>query len=127
MPHNHEYIEMQDMDEIRKNKSLKDKVIVLEEIEKQLSDKSIEGHARKTILQEKETTKKAIELLKNPEITFDEYLKKMGLLDEYLKLNKMSSRGGSKKHKSKKHRSKKHRSKKHGSKMHRSKKHRSRR
>jgi len=98
MPH-------QDID--RKNASLKDKYNVLKQIEEQLSDKSIQGHVRNTILEGKKTTEKAIELLQKPGITFEEYLKQMNLT------------GGSKKHRSKKHRSKKHRSKKHKSKKHR--------
>jgi len=100
MPH-------QDIDKIRKNASLKDKYNVLKQIEEQLSDKSIQGHVRNTILEGKKTTEKAIELLQKPGITFEEYLKQMNLT------------GGSKKHRSKKHRSKKHRSKKHKSKKHR--------
>jgi len=100
MPH-------QDIDKIRKNASLKDKYNVLKQIEEQLSDESIQGHVRNTILEGKKTTEKAIELLQKPEITFEEYLKQMNLT------------GGSKKHRSKKHRSKKHRSKKHKSKKHR--------
>ena len=111
MPHRDEYIELKTMDEIDKSKkqrSLEDKYNVLKEIEQQLSDKSIEGHVRDTILEGKKTTEKAIELLKKPGITFEEYLKQMNLT------------GGSKKHRSKKHRSKKHRSKKHRSKKHKS-------
>ena len=87
--------------ESMKKRSLEDKYKTLTEIEKQLNDKSIEGDVRKVILEGKKTIEKAIELLENPEITFEQYLKQMNLF------------GGSKKHRSKKHRSKKHRSKKH--------------
>jgi len=106
MPHKEaEYID--EIDESKKKRSLEDKHNVLKEIEEQLSDKSIEGNVREAILEGKKTTEKAIELLKKPEITFEEYLKQMNLT------------GVSKKHRSKKHRSKKHRSKKHRSKKHR--------
>ncbi len=75
----------------------------LVDIENQLSKTNLNDAQRTTIMQGKTQVEMAIKLLKDPDVSFADYQKKMGLT------------GGSKKHRSKKHRSKKHRSKKHKS------------
>lgn len=80
----------------------------LTDIEKQLSDTNMNEAQKNAVIHGKIQVEKAIQLLKNPDVSFEDYKKQMGIV------------GGSKKHRSKKHKSKKY---KHKSKKHRSKKH----